>query len=302
MNYLDINSFDNSIEFDNNLILNSPNPFNFEYEYKVSTYDENNNEKIDKEKNLNNQILKKKRNQERIEDENTEFDSKKKGFTPIFPFNQESQNIINNINIYQNNNKYSKKKCGRKNKKTGETGKHNKFSDDNVIRKCKTILLKYLMYFINITIQEVYNNNGGDGMNKRQLLKMNKKQIVNSKVKYNQEFLNKQLKDIFSDTITTKYKYLDNDFNQKLIQNLLNEKDEKKSQKFKQLFELTFLECLKHFRGDKNIEVLIGMTTLNEACQKLKGESQSYIDTFKNYINKFEEIILKKKSRNRVKK
>ena len=64
MNYLDINSLDNSFEI-NNVIFNSPNPVNFEYEYKIFTYDEN-NEIINKEENFNNQIIKN-RKQEKIE-------------------------------------------------------------------------------------------------------------------------------------------------------------------------------------------------------------------------------------------
>ena len=291
MSYSDINFLDNSFE---------DNPFNFEFENKVFTYDEK-YEIINKEENYNNQIDKNNIKQEKKENENTEFDSKKKSVPPEFLFNQESQNIINNINIYQNNNNYTKKKRGRKNKKTGETGKHNKFSDDNLIRRCKSILLKYLLNFINITIKDVYQNNIGVGMNKMQLLKMNKKQIVNSKAKYNQEFLYKQLKDIFSDTITTKFKYHSIDHNKKLIQHLLNEKDEEKYKIFKPLFELTILECLNHFRGHNNIKMLEGMTTLNEAYQELKDKSESYIDEFKNYINNFEKIIMNKKSRNRRK-
>ena len=162
--------------------------------------------------------------------------------------------------------------------------------------------MKYLINFINKKIQKVYQNNIGYGMNKMQLLKMNKQQIVSSNVKYNQEFLNKQLKDIFSDTITTKYKYYPNDHNKKLIQNLLNEKDEEKHKIFVNLFELNILECLNHFRGNKNIQVLEGMTTLDKACQELNDESESYIVKFKNFINNFEQIIIKKSSRRREKK
>ena len=299
MSYLDINFSDISSE-ENNALLNFPYPFNFEIENKVFTYDEK-YETINKEENYNNQIVKNIIKQEKKEDENTEFDSKKKSVPPEFLFNQESQNIINNINIYQNNNNYTKKKRGRKNKKAGETGKHNKFSDDNLIRRCKSILLKYLLKFINKTIQDAYQNNIGVGMNKMELLKMNKKQIVNSKAKYNQEFLYKQLKDIFSDKITTKFKHHSIDHNKKLIQHLLNEKDEEKLKIFEPLFKLTILECLNHFRGHKNIKVLEGMITLDEACQELKDKSESYIDEFKKYINNFEKIIMKKKSRNRRK-
>ena len=51
-----------------------------------------------------------------------------------------------------------------------------------------------------------------------------------------------------------------NNYLYRLIKSLLNEKDEKKKNIFMKIFELTFLECLEHFRGTKYIKELNNMT------------------------------------------
>ena len=49
------------------------------------------------------------------------------------------------------------KKLGRKRKSDNAKGEHNKFSDDNMRRKIKHVVLKSLMEFINNKIKEVFN-------------------------------------------------------------------------------------------------------------------------------------------------
>ena len=96
----------------------------------------------------------------------------------------------------------------RKIKETSTSDKieaiHTKYADDNIIRKCKFIVLSHIMDFINAKIKEKYKNIGY-GIKIKQLMKINKAQVSNIKTDYNLKFMNKQLKDIFSDTISTKY-------------------------------------------------------------------------------------------------
>ena len=127
---------------------------------------------------------------------------------------------------------------------------------------------------------------------------------MSSKVKYNLEFLNKKLKDIFSANISTKYKRYSSNHNKIIIENLLNEKDPEKRDVFQRLFNLTFYDCLKHFRGEEYIQELDGMITLDEACKQFKGQEyyQFYEKEFKNFILNYENIIGQKKSRNKIKK
>ena len=165
-----------------------------------------------------------------------------------------------------------KKLLGRKCKNSDESGKHNKFSDNNLSRRCKHILLNYLYIFINYLLKEVYDNNNLSEENRKQLLKINQKQVLNNKVDYNIKFLNKKLKDIFSDNISKKYRKYSPQYNKILIEQLLNEKDEAKKNLFEKIFNLTFFDCLKYFRGETNIDVLEGLVRLDKACKNFKNE------------------------------
>lgn len=132
-------------------------------------------------------------------------------------------------------------KLGRKRKDDNKKGKHNRFSDDILRRKCKHILLKFVFIFINEIIKKVYNNNIGNGYFIKQLLTLNKKQKSNTSIKYNQEFLYKSLRDIFSDDISSKYSNYNLKHNKLLIEELISEKNEEKRKYFQNLFSLNFL-------------------------------------------------------------
>ena len=127
-------------------------------------------------------------------------------------------------------------------------------------------------------------------------MKMNQSQIINSRVKYNQSFLYKTLKEIFSENLSLRCSKYKIDHNKNLINELLNEKDKIKQIFFNDLFSLTFLDCINHFRGSKNIYCLEGLPNYNEICQNLNGDDD-YKESFKCYIDNFENIIKNKKSR-----
>ena len=145
-------------------------------------------------------------------------------------------------------------------------------------------------------INKIYQGNIGHGIFQKQLLKINQNQVVISK--NNKQFLNKTLKDIFSDKISTKYSTFSVSHNRELINNLLNEADEEKRIKLNKLFNLTFIDCLKHFRGSEVIEELHGLDYLESVLKKF-GDDKEYLDTFKLYCFKFEEVIQNKKNRSK---
>ena len=183
---------------------------------------------------------------------------------------------------------------GRKKKNSNREGKHTKYSEDNIIRKLKAYIISCLRIFINTFIFEIYGGEIGKGIFRKELLKLNQSQIVDSK--NNRDFLNKSLKDIFSEDISTKYNnYLIN-HNKVLIQNLLNEQDANKKNIFENLFNLTFLDCLLHIRGEKYYEQLHGLKTFDELCKRFE-EDKDYLELFKYYVNNFEKIINKKRKR-----
>ena len=170
--------------------------------------------------------------------------------------------ITNKNESNEDINQVLQKKRGRIN-----TGKskiiHNKYSDDNLRRKCKHLVLQNLMKFINDKIKEIYGHIGY-GMKIKKLLIINQEQISNATIKFNKNFLSKKLSEIFSVNISTRYTNFDKEHNKILISELINDKDEIKRNYFKMLFNLTFVDCLRHFNGSKNIQILNDMTLFSQ--------------------------------------
>ena len=226
---------------------------------------------------------------------------------PISLCDQRTKPSINtNINIQDDNLKNEKneicefvtigKKRGR-----NSSGKHNKFSDDNLRRKVKHLVLSYTMKFINEKISELYEGNIGSGIFRKELLTINQKQKANAKVEFNQEFLDKKLGDIFSEDISTRFTIFPLNHNKQVIIDLKNETDDNKRIYFNNLFNISFLECLKHFRGEIVINELIGLSGMNNVEETYK-EDNEYLETLQYYIMNYEDITNNKKKRNRKKK
>jgi hypothetical protein len=217
-----------------------------------------------------------------------------------------------NMNIYLNENNIIKNKpkdkakdrdeikmLGRKKKNSNEAGKHDKYSEDNIIRKIKSTLLNYLRIFINSFIYEKFNGNIGEGIFRKEILKMNQQQITIGK--YDKQFIKRTLKDIFSHKLSGKYSTFDSDHNKKLIEFLINEVDEEKKIEFQNLFSLTFMDSLNHFSGIQPLSILKGMKLLKDLCKKFEDD-QTYVKLLKYYTFNFENTIEIKRSRKRSKK
>lgn len=193
------------------------------------------------------------------------------------------------------------KKClGRKKKRNStEMGTHNKFSDDNMRRKCKHIVLYNIMDFINYKISENYKDIG-QGIFLKKLLMLSHEQKSNVNIDYDKKFLEKKIGQIFSENISTRYTSFPKDHNKNLINNLINEKDDNIRIYFNNLFNLTFFQCLKHFRGSELINELNGLIGYKEAINEYeKDGDKDYKSCLEHYINHFETIINNKKSRHK---
>ena len=186
------------------------------------------------------------------------------------------------------------KMMGRKRKDSPTKGKHNKYSNDNLYRKVKSNLLNILYEFINSKIKEEYKNIPKYNVKENILRKIEQKQIVNSNITFNQNFLSTTLRKIFSVEISHKYKCNYN-HNENLINYLIDEQNEKR-EKFASLFDLTFLDCINHFRGTKYFQELNGMMTYGEFKEKYKDDND-YIKSMDYIVNNYETIIMNKKSR-----
>jgi len=78
-----------------------------------------------------------------------------------------------------------KKTLGWKRKLDEGLGEHNKFSDDNILRKCKHVVLNSILSFINKKIKIVYSNEDKMILKEKRLLKLKQNQSINSKTNYN---------------------------------------------------------------------------------------------------------------------
>ena len=216
-------------------------------------------------------------------------------------------NLINheNLEIIIENNKETKKKIIRK--KPGRKTKrdknevHNKFSSDNIIRKCKHFVLKSLLKFINEKIKFFYNGNIGRGVVIKELKTLDQYQINNATIKFNQDFLKKTIEEIFSENISGRYSVLLIDHNKTLIKSLLNERDEDKKTYFTKLFSLSFKECLDHFIEKEYVDELQGLTCFSQIKVKILKDypeyGENYYDNLKYYLENFEERLSSKKAR-----
>ena len=197
--------------------------------------------------------------------------------------------------------KKERKKCGRKRLREGDNqNEHNKYSDDNIRRKIKHFILKNILILINNKIKNKYGDIG-NGIFKKELQTINQSQKSDATINFNINFLNKQIGEIFSDNISGRFTNYPPNHNKNLINQLLNEQDEEKRIYFRKIFGLNFIDCLKHFRGEKHIDILDGLICFkelrNEILEKYKEDGNEYYETLKYYLNNFEKIIYNKKAR-----
>lgn len=197
-----------------------------------------------------------------------------------------------------------KKKLGRKKKLEEGLGEHNKFSDDNILRKIRSAILNSVLIFINKTIQTIYSNLDKNSLKDIQLFKLSKKTFEKGKAEYNKQLLNKTLKSIFSEDISSKYSRYSQKHNKNIIDNLINEKDEIKREYFNKIFSLTFKDCLNHFRESVIIKELNGLKNFEQYFidSKLGNDKEMYKKVLKYFLFNYEKEILNKKERNRIKK
>ena len=219
---------------------------------------------------------------------------------PLFKnqFSLEDSFEVSNINIENQTNNIKTKKSTKKEKSTNKENE-SKYLENNIIRKIKCKLLSYLCEYINSTILKVYEGKIGKGIFEKKLRKLNKNQTADSKL--DKEFINKTLKDIFSNDISGRYSYYKKDHNKKLIQYLLNEENLEKREIFKNLFSLTFLDVLKHIRGENFLEQLEGIQSLDTICKQF-DDNKNYQELFRYYFFHFEEIVIEKRKTKKKKK
>ena len=187
----------------------------------------------------------------------------------------------------------------KKRKADNKNENKSQFTSDCHVKKIRIIILNSIINFINEKIKILLNNNIGKGIFIKQLLPINKTILYHSSVEYDKEFLNKKLKEILT-SISNKYtNYLSNK-NEETIEYLINL--ENKGKYFQELFDLSFLDCLKHISGTKYSDLLNDLPNIdNILIQDKKNINEKEINNYKDIINNYESIIDIKKIRNKKK-
>ena len=206
--------------------------------------------------------------------------------------NKIQNNDIKTILLEENN---EKEKSIKEIKKESS---HNKFSDDNLRRKCKHLVLNSTIELINKKIYLIYDGNIGNNIFRKEILTLGKYQISNANIEFDKIFIHKKISEILSENISTRYTNYSPEHNKILIENLRNENDSNKSIYFNKLFNLTFNDCMNHFIGKKYFEELEGMRCFESLKPSLDGDNE-YFKVVKFYLENFENIITNKKSRNK---
>ena len=198
--------------------------------------------------------------------------------------------------------KNKKKLSGQKRVRNEESSdRHDKYADDIVRRKCKHLVIKNLLDFLNDRISFVYNGKLGNSIFKKQLKTINQKQISNPNIEFNQNLMTKTIGEIFSEDISRKYTILPLNHNKNLIYKLMNEKDENKKIYFQKLFNLNFTQCLKHFTGEEPNELLDGLKCLKDIKDEIVNDNEEdgdeYYDVIEYYLNNYGAILNNKRPR-----
>lgn len=163
---------------------------------------------------------------------------------------------------------------------------------DNKIKKGRNILLNSIFRFVNKKIRIRYKNDIGKGISIKQFVKISKKELNHSNVEFDKKYLNKKLKEIFSGDISEKYSNFLKSKNEELLQKLI------KIDYFKEIFELTFLQCIEHINGTKIIPLLEGFEAIDEMLlNEEKILNKDDFDNYKYIIENYKQFVENKISR-----
>lgn len=230
----------------------------------------------------------------------------------VFPFSILPINKLDSQSNYQNikGNKNQNSNCVSRNTsnlsknllksktyiKKNKECKNKKYMTENSIRRVKKVIFDSIMKFVNNKISVLYNYNIGQGIYIKKLLKNEHFQIKNASAKYNKELLNKTIGEIFSAKITKKFTSFPEEHNKNLINKLTNEKEEKKKEIFKKLFDITLSDCIKHLRGTKIFAELEGLEKIYENEMINLDEEEEYKDKMRQLLANYDKLFGGKKS------
>ena len=194
------------------------------------------------------------------------------------------------------------KKIGRIKKNSGYIGKHNKLSEDNVIRKIKRRFLENVRIYINKEYKKYYlikkiniNNNW--------LKKISPKCYGQIKKIDNIKWFNSKIYEVFSENLSLRYSSHSLDSNKKNIQRLLLSNE---SNSVKDILNTKVEVLFSKYIGNVKIE---GFKTLKDDIKEIEKQmKESEQEDINKYLKKYEytaknmKDIFDKKSERKFKK
>ena len=195
--------------------------------------------------------------------------------------------------------------------KSSNKKQHTKNAFDNISRKIRGKIFGAVLIFLNKVFNEEEEIDLDDPIfpkgkqRKRKIpiqnvsfLQINQEIIIQNNVSENLDLLNKTLREIFSGSVSKKVKNYGLDHNQLLIQKIKESKGKARTNK---ILDMTFLQCLEHFRKSKMYEELSGLelqydNMIEEMNEKHEKE---YMDNFVECLNNYEALYRQKRPKKR---
>ena len=185
-----------------------------------------------------------------------------------------------------------KKNCGRKCKESNEKGNHNKFSEDNIMRKIKSNLLNYGHNRLNDSFED----------KNLKFLKLDSDINENLKKDYNEKLMKTTLKELYETyPISSKYRKqkLDNYYHNKQIIKKIYE--DNKEMGVKTILNYNYLDLLNEFKKFM-LDNFLNEIRENEIKNGMSEENiEEYVNKIKKLCINYENWFLNKNGRNRKK-
>ena len=187
---------------------------------------------------------------------------------------------------------------------------HSKFAFDNLVRKIKSKLFGSILIILNKSL-ESNNKEKTMTLNEPQrvkkgevsyecFLKPDQKIILQTNVRENLTLLDSKLRDIFSENVSTKAKNFSKEYQLGYNKNFIEKiKNDEKKKKTNDILDMTFFQCLEHFRGTNKYEALNGLEKEYEKVIEELSDDEEYLKSFKCQLNHFEDSYKNKRARNR---
>ena len=195
------------------------------------------------------------------------------------------------------------KKIGRIKKNSCFIGKHNKLSEDNIIRKIKRRFLENVRLYINNEYKNYYLEKKVDINNNNWLKKITPKFSIQIKKKDNIKWFNSKIFEVFSENLSLRYSSHCLDSNKKNIQKLLSSNE---CNNVKDILNAKVEILFSMYIKDVKIE---GFKTLKDDIKELEKQMiNSKQENIKEYLEKYEDTaknmkdIFDKKSERNLKK